>query len=95
MGKRATKLDKQFRIAEFVRMLSRGYVNSQLVAYAEAEWGLKETMARQYITEAREVLIADVNQDRQVVVAELLAASRTVIQEALKKKLSSITPSGQ
>ena len=28
MGKRATKLDKQFRIAEFVRMLSRGYVNS-------------------------------------------------------------------
>ena len=85
MGKRATKLDKQFRIAEFVRMLSRGYVNSQLVAHAEAEWGLKETMARQYITEAREVLIADVNQDRQVVVAELLATSRTVIQEALKK----------
>ena len=40
--------------------------------------------ADEYIKEAREVLIADVNQDRQVVVAELLAAS-TVIQEALKK----------
>ena len=42
-------------------------------------------MADEYIKEAREVLIADVNQDRQVVVAELLATSRTVIQEALKK----------
>ena len=42
MGKRATKLDKQFRIAEFVRMLSRGYVNSQLIQHAaEAEWGVR------------------------------------------------------
>ena len=85
MGKRATKLDKQFRIAEFVRMLSRGYVNSQLVAHAEAEWGLKETMAREYIAEAREVIIADVDQDRKDVVAELMATSKTVIKEALAK----------
>ena len=85
MGKRATKLEKHIRIAEFVRMLSRGYVNSQLLEHAEREWGVGKTIAHQYIAEAREVLIADVDQDRKVVVAELLATSRTVIQEALKK----------
>ena len=85
MGKRATKLDKQFRVAEFVRMISCGHVNSQLVAYADAEWGIKETMAREYIAEAREVIIADVNQDRQEVVAQLIHTSQTVIQEAIRR----------
>ncbi len=85
MGKRATKLDKQFRIAEFVRMLSRGYVNSQLIQHAADEWGVGERSARDYIAEAREVIRADVDQDRRDVVAEMLATSHTVIQEALRK----------
>ena len=85
MGKRATKVDKQLRIAQFVRMISHGHVNSELVAYAATEWGVKDTMAREYIREAREVIIADVDQDRRDVVAEMLATSKTVIKEALAK----------
>ena len=85
MGKRATKVDKQLRIAQFVRMISHGHVNSELVAYAATEWGVKDTMARAYIREAREVIIADVDQDRRDVVAEMLATSKTVIKEALAK----------
>ena len=85
MGKRATKVDKQLRIAQFVRMISRGYANSELVQYASSEWGLGERHARDYIAEAREVIIADVDQDRKDVVAELMATSKTVIKEALAK----------
>ena len=85
MTKRATKLEKQLRIAQFVRMISHGHVNSELVAYAATEWGVKDTMAREYIREAREVIIADVDQDRRDVVAEMLATSKTVIKEALAK----------
>ena len=85
MGKRATKLDKQLRVAEFVRMISRGHVNSQLIQHAAAEWGVGERSARDYIAEAREVIRADVDQDRRDVVAELLSTSHVVIQEALRK----------
>ena len=45
-AKRATKLDKQFRIAEFVRMISRGHVNSQLrEQFAANEWGLSSAQS--------------------------------------------------
>ena len=84
-AKRATKLDKQFRIAEFVRMISRGHVNSQLREHAANEWGLSSRRADEYIREARMVIISDINQDRKDVVAELMHTSRTVIQEALAK----------
>ena len=85
MGKRATKLDKQLRIAQFVRMISQGAVNSQLRQYAADEWGLSERRADEYIKEAREVIVADVNQDRKEVVAELIHTSKTVIQQAIRK----------
>ena len=85
MTKRATKLEKQLRIAQFVRMISHGYVNSELVAYAATEWGVKDTMARAYIREAREVIIHDVDHDRKEVIAQLLHTSQTVIQKALRK----------
>ena len=85
MGKRATKVDKQLRIAQFVRMISRGHVNSQLRQFAADEWGLSERRADEYIKEAREVIIADIDQERKDVVAQLMHTSKTVIQEALNK----------
>jgi phosphoribosyl-ATP pyrophosphohydrolase len=85
MGKRATKIDKHLRVAQFVRMISNGCVNSQLLAHAEKEWGVKTTIGYQYIAEAREVIIADVDQDRKDVVAELMHTSKTVIQKALER----------
>ena len=50
---RATKLDKQRRIAQFVRMISQGAVNSELMRYAAVEWGLSDRRAQEYIKEAR------------------------------------------
>ena len=83
--KRATKVDKQLRIAQFVRMISNGCVNSQLLQHAAKEWGLSDRRAHEYIREAREVIIQDVDHDRKEVVAQLLHTSQTVIQEALRK----------
>ena len=38
---RATKVDKQLRIAQFVRMISHGHVNSELLEFARREeWRL-------------------------------------------------------
>ena len=86
MGKRATKVDKQLRIAQFVRMISQGAVNSELVAFAGKEWGLKDTMAREYIKEAREVIVEDINHDRQEVVAELIHGAHTIWKAAARDK---------
>ena len=86
MGKRATKIDKHLRVAQFVRMISNGAVNSELVDFAEREWGLKRTIAYQYIKEAREIIVADINQDRQVVVAELLHGAHTIWKKAVDDK---------
>jgi len=85
-AKRATKLDKQFRIAEFVRMISRGYVNSQMREHAATEWGLSERRADEYISEARMVIISDIDQDRKQVVAELMHGAKTVWEKALADK---------
>ena len=83
MGKRATKVDKHLRIAQFVRMISSGCVNSELMQYAASEWGLSERRSREYIKEAREVIVADINQDRQAVVAELMHGAHTVWKQAV------------
>ena len=86
MGKRATKVDKQLRIAQFVRMISQGAVNSELVDYAQREWGLERTRAYAYIKEAREVIIADIDQERREVVAELMHGAHTIWKAAARDK---------
>ena len=85
-NKRATKVDKQLRIAQFVRMISNGAVNSELVNFAEREGGLKRTIAFQYIKEAREVIVADINQDRKEVVAELMHGAHSIWKAAARDK---------
>ena len=86
MGKKCTQIDKQLRIARFVRLISNGAVNSELIQYAATEWGLGERAAHNILREAREVIIADVNQDRQVVVAELISGAHTVWKKAIQDK---------
>ena len=86
MGKRATKVDKHLRIAQFVRMISNGAVNSELYRYAACEWGLSERRAQDYVKEAREVIVADINLDRQAVVAELLHGAHTIWKAAARDK---------
>ena len=85
MGKRATKIDKQVRIAQFVQMISRGFVNSQLIQHAADEWGVSDRSARDYIAEAREVIVYDVDHERKEVVAQLLHTSQTIIQQAIER----------
>ena len=81
---RATKVDKQLRIAKLIRLISNGAVTSELVEYMRREEGVSKSQAHKYIAEAREVLIADINQDRAVVVAEMMAVCRTVIKNGMK-----------
>lgn len=83
--KRATKVEKQVRIAKLIRLISNGAVTSELVEFMRREEGVSKSMAHRYIAEAREVLIADINQDRHVVVAEMMAVLRTVIKKGLQK----------
>ncbi len=86
MGKSATKIDKHLRVAQFVRMISNGAVNSEMTAYDKREWGLKDTQAREYIREAREVIVEDINQNRQIVVTELLHGAHTTWKKAVNDK---------
>ena len=82
----ATKVDKQLRIAQFVRMISQCAVNSELRQIAAKEWGLSVRRADEYIKEAREVIIADIDQDRKQAVAELMHGAKTIWKAAARDK---------
>ena len=83
---RATKVDKAQRIAQLVRLISNGAVTSELVQFASTSWGVGRRQADAYIAEAREIIIEDINQDRKVVVAELMHGAHTIWKAALKEK---------
>lgn len=84
MAKKCTKLERERRIQTFVRLLANGAVNSDLVQFASKEWGIGRRQSDQYIADARNVLIEDINQDRHVVAAEMLAVCRTLIKNGIK-----------
>ena len=83
---KGTIVDKHLRVAQMVRLISNGAVTSELLQFATDNWGLKRRQAEKYIAEARDVIVADINQDRQIVVAELLHGAHTVWKKSLKDK---------
>ena len=84
MGKRATKVDKETRIMEMVRLISNGATTSDLVHHAAHHWGLRERQAKEYIKEARDIIIDDVNRERPQIAAEMIHVCQTVIKNAMK-----------
>ena len=85
MGKKCTLIEREKRIQTFVRLISNGAVTSDLVRYSADNWGLARRTTEKYIADARAIIIADINQDRQVVVAEMLHISRNLIKKAMAK----------
>ena len=45
MGKLATKVDKQVRINELVKLISNGAVKSDLIRFASDHWGVTDRQA--------------------------------------------------
>lgn len=86
MSKRASKVDKQVRIGQLVRLISQGAVTSELVHFAIENWGVGDRQAHSYIREAREVIVADIDHDRQQVVAEMIHGAHSIWKLALKEK---------
>jgi len=84
MGKKCTKYEKEKRILQFVQMLSKGAVNSELFRYASDEWGIGKRQAEDYLAEARQVVISDVNHDRKIVVAEMIHMMKAVMKEGFR-----------
>ena len=84
MGKKCTKYEKEKRILQFVQMLSKGAVNSELIRYAADEWGIGKRQAEDYLAEARQVVIDDVNHDRKIVVAEMVHMMKAVTKEGFR-----------
>ena len=84
MGKRCTKVDKAQRIAQLVRLISNGAVTSELVQFASTQWQVSRRQADNYIAEAREIIINDINFDRKTVVAEMMAVCRTIIKKGMQ-----------
>ena len=84
MGKKCTKYEKEKRILQFVQMLSKGAVNSELIHHAASEWGVDECQARNYLHEARQVVIDDVNHDRKIAGAEMIRMMKAVMKEGFR-----------
>ena len=84
MAKKCTKVEKARRVDTFVRLISNGAVNSDLIRYASVEWGLTSRMAENYIAEARKVIIQDIDQERPQVLAECIHTCKTIIKQAMK-----------
>ena len=85
-GIRCTKIEKARRVTEFVQLLSHGAVTSTLYRIAAEKLGVSTRQADVYIAEARKVIITDINQERHIAVAEMIAVCRTVIQKSLEER---------
>ena len=84
MGKRASKFEKEDRILQMVRLISNGAVTSDLVRYASDKWGIGRRQAEDYIKEAREIIVDDINRERPQITAELIHVCQTVIKNGMK-----------
>ena len=69
---------------QFVQILSKAAVNSELIHHPASEWGVDERQARNYLHEARQVVIDDVNHDIKIVVAEMVHMMRSVMKEGFR-----------
>lgn len=85
MGKKSTKAEVEFRVNRVARMLCAGAVHSEIVYFAEQEWGIKRIQTCTYIKRAREILKQDWDIDRQQMVAELLSQVASIQKEARKQ----------
>ena len=81
---RASKAEKQQRISQLVRLISNGAVTSELLQFAADKWQLSVRQAHDYIAEARKIIVADINRDRSVVVAEMVHTCQTIIKKGMQ-----------
>ena len=84
MGKHCTKVEKAQRVSECVQLISSGATTSNLVRYCADKWGLGRRQAEVYIAEARKIIIADVDMDRKIVVAEMIATCKVLIRKGMQ-----------
>lgn len=83
---RCTKVEHEKRVFEFVKMLSSGAVRSDLLQHAAEKWGLKTRQTDSIIAQARQVIVEDIDQERQQVTAELIHSMKRVIRGAMHDK---------
>ena len=83
---RCSKLEAEKRTYEFVRLISSGAVRSDLLQYSAKNWGLKARQTDNIIAAARQVIVEDIDQERQQVTAELIHSMKTVIKGAIQTK---------
>ena len=81
---RASKVEKEERIAQLVRLISCGAVTSDLIRFATAEWQVTQRQAENYIADARKVIVADVNRERTEIVAEMLHTCQLIIRKGMQ-----------
>ena len=84
MTKRATKVELSQRVLALVELIATGHSTSSLLRFATAEWGISTRQAEAYVHKARAVIIADIDQDRRQVLAELIASCKIVMRDAIK-----------
>lgn len=84
MAKKCTIAEKEWRIDQFVRLIANGAVYSDLVRYAAVEWGVSSRTADKYITWARQKIVEDIDRERPLVVAEMMAVCQSVIRKGMK-----------
>ena len=84
MGKRASKFEKEDRILQMVRLISNGAVTSELVQHASSKWGVGKRQAMDYVKEAREIIVDDINRERPQITAELIHIMQTVIKNGMR-----------
>ena len=81
---RCTAAEKIFRANRVARMIANGATRSDIIQYAEHEWGLSKRQADDYCRLARECLMEDWNMDRKAYLATLLSQLNIVHKKALE-----------
>lgn len=85
MGKKATKVESQYRVDRIARLLITCASRSEIIEYASKEWGIGRAQTDKYINRARLQIREDYAIERADFIATRLGTLDKVVKQALKQ----------
>ena len=82
-----TKIERATRINEIYKLLIVGASRPAILQYAAKNWGeISDRSIDSYIADVRKLMVSELQEDRQIALAEEIELRRFIIQKALADK---------
>lgn len=81
---RSTAAEAALRVSEVARLMARGYSRHEICGYARGKWGVSESQADRYASDARDLMAEALSDDMDGYAADVKARYRYLYKEAVK-----------